>query len=111
MRPFAISTAAQWRSQKFSIGVHQSVAFLSVHSRSAALTKILAHPLGFTRRPLPKTPRNHIPKKLCIFLKGGAYAPSPLVWLRHWSVVVISEGGRGEGRASDRSADVRALLQ
>jgi len=45
----------------------------SVHSRSAVLLsrlrlidKILAHPLGFTCRPI--TLRNHIPKKLCIFL-------------------------------------------
>ena len=36
------------------------------------LTKILAHPLGFTRRPI--TLRNHIPK-ICIFLTGSAYAP------------------------------------
>jgi len=32
----------------------------------------VAHPLGFTRRPI--TLRNHIPK-ICIFLTGGAYAP------------------------------------
>ena len=36
------------------------------------MTKILAHPLGFTRRPI--TVRNHIPK-ICIFRTGGAYAP------------------------------------
>ena len=36
------------------------------------MTKILAHPLGSTRRPI--TLRNHIPK-ICIFLTGAAYAP------------------------------------
>ena len=30
-------TPGQWRGQKFSTGVRQSVAFLFVHSRSAAL--------------------------------------------------------------------------
>jgi len=32
-----VSSQLQWRSQKFSTGVRQSVAILSVHSRSAAL--------------------------------------------------------------------------
>ena len=36
------------------------------------MTKILAHPLGFTRRPV--TLKNHIPK-ICICLTGVAYAP------------------------------------
>jgi len=65
-------------ARNFRQGVRQSVAFLSVHSRSAALTKILAHPLGFTRRPI--TPRNHIPE-ICIFLAGTPL--TPLLWLRH----------------------------
>ena len=57
-------------AKNFRQGVRQSVAFLSVHSRSAALTKILAHPLGFTRRPI--TPRNHIPENMYF---PGRYAP------------------------------------
>ena len=54
-------------ARNFRQGAHQSVARLSL------IDKILAHPLGFTRRPI--TLRNHIPKKLCIFLTGGAYVP------------------------------------
>jgi len=46
----------------------------SVEARLSLIDKILAHPLGFTRRPI--TLRNHIPvPKICIFLTGGAYAP------------------------------------
>ena len=47
-------------ARNFRQGVRQSVAFLSVHSRLSLIEKILAHPLGFTRRPI--TLRNHIPK-------------------------------------------------
>ena len=48
------------------------------------MTEIFAHPLGFTRMPI--TLRNHIAKKLCIFLTGGGEMGTPLtplVWLRH----------------------------
>ena len=51
------------------------------------LMTILAHPLGFTRRPV--TLRNHIPEKLCIFLTEGAYALTPLVWLRHCGIALL----------------------
>jgi len=47
----------------------------SIEARLSLIDKILAHPLGFTRRPI--TLRNHILIQLCklIFLTGGAYAP------------------------------------
>ena len=44
---------------------------------SLILTKILAHLLGFTRRPI--TPRNHIPKNYVF----SCTPLTPLVWLRH----------------------------
>ena len=55
--------------------------------RMLQLITILAHPLGFTRRPV--TLRNHIPEKLRIFLTEGAYALTPLVWLRHCGIALL----------------------
>ena len=49
-------------ARNFRQGVRQSVAFLSVHSRSAAVPS------------WPITLRNHIPKN-CVFSWRGAYAP------------------------------------
>jgi len=56
-------------ARNFRQGVRQSVAFCS---ELAQMTKILAHPLGFTRRPM--TLRNRM-LKIRIFQTGGAYGP------------------------------------
>ena len=44
----------------------------SIESQLSVIEKILAHPLGFTRRPI--TLRNHIPKNY-VFSWRSAYAP------------------------------------
>ena len=59
-------------ARNFRQGVRQSAAFLSVHSRSAALTKIFAHPLNFTRRPIHWEITY---QKNYVFYTGCAYAP------------------------------------
>ena len=44
------------------------------------MTKILAHPLGFTRRPI--TLRNHVPKNYVFSCQEVRTPLTPLVWLR-----------------------------
>ena len=75
-------------ARNFRQGVRQSVPFLSVHSRSAALPsrpynqKTPRHiiPLGFTSMPVIL--RNHMPK-IRISWQGVRTPLTPLVWLRH----------------------------
>ena len=67
------SICHQWRSQKFSTG-GASICSIPL--------KILAHPLGFTRRPI--TLSIHIPKNYVLSFPNRVRTPlTPLVWLRH----------------------------
>jgi len=86
-------------ARKFRQGVRRSVAFLSVHSRSAALPSrpynqkrhVISYRLNdwtnndkqlrITRRPI--TLRNHIPKNYVFSWEGVRTPLTPLVWLRH----------------------------
>ena len=75
------SNTRQWRSQKFSTGVRQSVAFISVHSHSAALP---SRPYNQKNVMTYHTARNHIPKNYLFSWQGVRTPLTLLVWLRHW---------------------------
>ena len=87
-------------ARNFRHGVRQSVPFLFVHSRSAALPsrpynqKTPRHiiPLGFTSRPYAcNTAKSHAKKY--IFPDGVRTPLTPLVWLRHCLWRCSSEDG------------------
>ena len=92
------SICHQWRSQKFSTG-GASICSIPL--------KILAHPLGFTRRPI--TLSTHIPKKLCTFLsEGGAYAPYATCMATPLSVTTDSDSNHAcAWRPFDREVTAR----
>ena len=102
--PFCV-TRSSGVARNYRQGVRQSVAFLSVHSRSAALPsrpyiacrirlesiearlslidKNIGTSARFTRRPV--TLRNHTPKNYVFSWQGVCTPLTPLVWLRHTS--------------------------
>ena len=103
---------ASGTARNFRPGVRQPVAFLSVHSRSAALPsrpynrktswRIIYRLNDWTNNDNTITLRNHIPKNY-VFSRQGVRTPlTPLVWLRHGSQPNVTH------RPTPYHTDVRA---